>query len=185
VIICARTHLLKTLQLRLFVAWSPSAADPNTGKSLIPGNAYNLGTSAEILMPVLKCDPRNGGGDHFNTACFSTPTVLGQNGQAVWPYIKGPAFINTDLGVFKTFRIAESQNIQFRASAFNFINHALPQFGLGNDIKLQMGCNSVSANNAQPTCDGGGGSNSSLQTTGTPQYETGRRVVEVALKYNF
>lgn len=167
----------------LNVAWSASSPDAN-GKSFTPGNAYNLGTSAEVLMPVLTCDPRNGGGDHFNTACFSTPTTLGQNGQSMWPYIKGPAFANTDLGVFKTFKVTEGQNIQFRASAFNFINHALPQFNLGNDVKLQMSCNSSSASAAQPTCDGGGVNTNQL-TTGTPLYETGRRVVEVALKYNF
>jgi hypothetical protein len=35
-----------------------------------------------------------------------------------------------------------------------------------------------------PTCDQGG-TNVNPQTTGRPYYETGRRVVEVALKYNF
>jgi hypothetical protein len=74
--------------------------------------------------------------------------------------------------------------IQFRASAFNFINHALPQFGLGSDINLHLGCGSTTQDSLTPTCNEGG-TNVNPQTTGKPYYETGRRVIEVALKYNF
>jgi hypothetical protein len=136
-------------------------------------------------MPYLSCDPR-GSRNHanFNVSCFNTPSQLGVNGQSVWPYIHGPKFLNTDVAVAKTFNITERQNILFRASAFNFINHALPQFGNASDLNLQLACNSTSQDAQTPTCDQGG-SNVNAQTTGSPFYETGRRVVEVALKYNF
>lgn len=144
-------------------------------------NAYLLGTDSMTLLPYLTCDPRNGTGNgkYFNTSCFQTPTTLGKNGQTIWPYIKGPTYFNTDIGVFREIKIAENQHLQFRASAFNFLNHALPQFGLGSDINLNMSCTA----NAAGGCSGG--SNTNTATTGKPQYETGRRVLEVALKYNF
>jgi len=116
--------------------------------------------------------------------CFNTPTTLGVNGPTVWPYIHGPKYLESDLALFKSFHITEAQNIQFRASAFNFLNHALPQFGLGSDINLHLGCASTTTGTLTPTCDQGG-TNINPQTTGRPYYETGRRVVEVALKYNF
>jgi hypothetical protein len=55
---------------------------------------------------------------------------------------------------------------------------------LGSDINLHLACNSTTTSSLTPTCDQGG-TNSNPQTTGVPYYETGRRVVEVALKYNF
>jgi Carboxypeptidase regulatory-like domain len=146
-------------------------------------NAYLLGTNAPILVPYLTCDPRNGGGKYFNTSCFQTPSIMGQNGQAIWPYIKGPAFFVSDLAMFKNFAITEHQNLQFRVSAFNFLNHPLPQFGVGSDVNLQMGCNSSSA---AAGCDGGGSNVNSL-TTGNPQYKAPgqNRLMELALKYYF
>jgi hypothetical protein len=44
-----------------------------------------------------------------------------------------------------------------------------------------MGCEAPSGVAGCPA----GGTNSNGTTTGTPQYKTGRRLVEVALKYNF
>jgi hypothetical protein len=153
------------------------------------GNNYYLGTPSEPLMPYLTCDPRavKGKGLRFNQACFETPTTLGVNGPSIWPNITGPKFVMSDLAMAKTFHVHESQNIQFRASAFNFLNHALPQFGLSSDINLQMSCNSTTQGSTTPTCDQGGvNTNTGFRgTTGTPGYEAGRRVIEVALKYNF
>ena len=102
----------------------------------------------------------------------------------MWPHIVGPKFINTDLAVFKSFHITEAQNIQFRASAFDPINHPLHQFGLGSDIILYLACNSTTQSSLTPTCDQGG-TDANPQTTGVPYCETGCRVEEVALKYNF
>jgi hypothetical protein len=94
--------------------------------------------------------------------------------------MKGPAFFNTDIAVFRDVKVAESQHIQFRASAFNFLNHPLPQFNLGSDVKLTLNCTETSSGGCA-----GGSTNVNTATTGTPQYKTGRRVVEVAFKYNF
>jgi hypothetical protein len=146
-------------------------------------NAYLLGSNAPILTPYLTCDPRNGGGKYFNATCFETPTTLGKNGPSIWPYIHGPAFFVTDLAMFKNFKMRGQQNLQVRISAFNFLNHPLPQFGQGSDVDLHMGCNSTSAGQG---CNLGG-SNENATTNGNVQYKATaqNRFMEVALKYYF
>ena len=146
-------------------------------------NAYLLGSNAPILVPYLTCDPRAGGGKYFNANCFQTPNILGQNGPSIWPYIKGPAFFASDLAMAKNFKITESQRVQFRVSAFNFLNHPLPQLGVGSDVSLHMGCNSSSTGAG---CDGGG-TNENALTNGDAQYKAPgqNRYMELALKYYF
>jgi hypothetical protein len=51
------------------------------------------------------------------------------------------------------------------------INHANKQFGLTNDVSL--------------TFSGLGSANTNTTTDGRPHYEVGRRVIELAVKYNF
>jgi len=167
-------------------AQAGSPLQPNTNGTLNvqwanSSNATLLGTNAPILSPYLSCDPSHAtDGKHFNDKCFSTPNVKGKNGPAVWPNIKGPAFFVSDLALFKSFRVTEHQNVQFRVSAFNFLNHPLPQFGVGQDVNLHM------------TCEGDGscslgGKNDNATTNGTVQYKAPNqnRFMEVALKYYF
>lgn len=94
-----------------------------------------------------------------------------QNGPSIFPTIKGPAFLDTDLGAYKDFSIRDHQNVQFRITGFNFLNHPLPQFGLGSDVNLNL--------------QGPGGTNNSPATIGKPEFEVGRRVVKLAIKYAF
>ena len=86
--------------------------------------------------------------------------------------MKGAAFLDTDLGVYKNFAMQDKQNVQFRLTGFNFINHPLPQFGIGPDVDLEL-------------TGGANGTNTNTATTGTPQFEVGRRVLELAIKYVF
>ena len=48
-------------------------------------------------------------------ACFSLPIALGlgNNGNIVFPYVKGPALFNSDLAIFKTFAIGEKKRLEF------------------------------------------------------------------------
>jgi hypothetical protein len=138
-----------------------------------------LGTSAAnlALEPLVTCDPRSGlrSGQYFNPNCF-TPPPFGQNGTLVWPYIHGPAFITSDLALYKSFQITEKQRIEVRFSAFNFLNHPLPQFNTnGNgDVSLSFS----SGGRLTPT-------NQNPETTGFPAYVVGNRLVTLALKYYF
>ena len=44
------------------------------------------------------------------------------------PEIFGPAFFNSDLSMFKNFNFGETKKLQFRVSAYNFLNHPLTSF---------------------------------------------------------
>jgi len=162
-----------------------------------------FGTDAIRGLPILLCDPRSGlsKGQYFNPNCFTTPLpasqdaegnlIPGRNGQAVWPYIHGPAYMNHDLSLYKNFAITESKAIQFRMNAFNFPNHPLPQFGLGSDLNLAFsGLTSIedgqggyilptSCTLGAPEC------NSNATTNGKPLGKVGRRVMEFAVKFTF
>jgi hypothetical protein len=157
---------------------------PNTNGTLNvswPGSFTNqryLGTTTLDLVPRLTCDPRKGlsSGQHFNAACFAPPAG-GANGDYVWPYIKGPAFFNSDLAIYKNFRITERQKIQFRFSAFNWLNHALDDFNVGGNAAINLNFQNPDGSLAQ--------TNQNKLTTGRAQFKTGRRVIEWTIKYNF
>ena len=143
------------------------------------GPQQYLGTTSTPLLPVLTCDPRSGlkSGQYFNPNCFAPPSP-GQNGSIIWPYVKGPAFFNSDLSLFKNFKVKEKQNIQFRLEAFNFLNHDLPTFNATNtngDITLHF---ADSAGHLTQT-------NQNAITNGSPLFATGRRVIEFAVRYTF
>jgi len=147
-----------------------------------------LGTPDAIALPRLICNPKSGlkSGQYFNPACFappikgtpatsSTQAVLGTNGPYQWPYLRGPAFVSSDLAIFKDFKVARTQSIEFRVSAFNFLNHKLKQFGTGTDDQLIMTADSTSST----------GFDLPSGLTGKPAGIIGRRVMEFALKYSF
>ena len=151
------------------------------GSPLLYGQQSFLGTDSFAgagLLPVVICDPRKGlaSGQYFNPACFAPETTIGQQGNYIWPYIKGPAYFNSDLSLYKNFQFKEHQNIQFRFQAYNFLNHPLPQFSTGGapDVNLSFNNNNYLSM-----------TNVNKDTTGTPMYTVGRRVIMMSLKYNF
>jgi len=171
----------------LNVTW-PGASGTSGQPDYVPGfsNSNYLGTSDVTLVPKLTCDPRKGlsDGQYFNPACFAPPTSAwagpptgpGANGDIIWPYIKGPKFFNSDLAIYKNFRVNESQKIQFRFSTFNFLNHPNADFSAGGngDINLNFNNNNHLAQ-----------TNQNSNTTGKVMFATGRRVVEFTVKYIF
>ncbi|HXM42622.1 MAG TPA: carboxypeptidase-like regulatory domain-containing protein [Bryobacteraceae bacterium] len=139
-----------------------------------------LGTNAvEITEPALTCDPRSGlkSGQYFNPSCFAPPTG-GSDGAIIWPFIHGPAFFNSDLAIYKDFLFKEHQKVEFRFSAFNFLNHPLPQFNSGGVGDVNLNFSNSSSGLSQ--------TNTSALTTGSPLYKNEvPRVIEFAVKYNF
>ncbi len=84
-----------------------SAAQPwNVAGSLVAPGAMGVGQS------------------WFNPAAFSVPRA-GTFGNAGLFILRGPAFQNWDLALFKNFRLTERIGAQLRAEAFNFLNHPL------------------------------------------------------------
>ena len=152
------------------------------GNSVAVGPQTWLGSNAPglALEPMLTCDPRSSlkSGQYFNPSCF-TPPPRGQNGDLIWPYFQGPAYFNSDLGLYKNFHITERQSVQFRFSAFNFLNRPNKQFNVnGNSDTTLNFTNNSSANLLTST-------NTNATTTGYPAYATGNRLIELALKYYF
>ena len=148
-----------------------------------------LGTPDVYLMPRITCDP----GIHLAThqyvrpGCYALPTTLGVNGPYRTPYIKGPAFTETDLTAVKDFAAGEGRNVQFRFAAFNFINHANTTYTSTvqpNNITLNYnngtGAPAQSLSSALATAPNG-----NAAVFGRAPLRTGRRVVELALKFTF
>jgi len=171
----------------LNVQWPGTSSDPANcwtalnadGSCRGFNNSNYLGTNSVTLVPRVTCDPRSGlsSGQYFNPACFAPP-VGGLNGDIIWPYIHGPAFFNSDLAVYKGFPFKEHHRVQLRFSTFNFLNHALPTFGAGGQSDIQLNFVTLGAGTLSRT-------NTNQLTTGKPMFNTGRRVVEFSVKYNF
>ena len=141
------------------------AADTGASSNLING------TPDISVQPTLTCDPRaNLSTNQFiNGNCFGLPSP-GKNGNFILPYIKGPAFFNSDLTLFKDFKISERQKIQFRIQANNFLNHPLRSF-ISGDNNLNLGFNAAGQLNNKDF--------------GKANWQTGHRIMQLALKYYF
>jgi hypothetical protein len=174
-------QLSGTTQLQSGANISGASSNGNFNMALngitIPGttekinNQSILGTKNLQLNPILTCAPTANLGDHqwVNPSCFSVPTQTFQNGPTVLPAIYGPAFFNSDLGLFKNFQIKESMKLQFRVMANNFLNHPLWSFN-GNNLSL-----------------GFSGSTGQLNTPlfGTVTQKQGQRVIQLSTKFYF
>jgi len=58
----------------------------------------------------------------FNKAAFAMPAI-GTVGTGGINIMRGPGSYNVDAGLFRNFRVTERFKVQFRAEAFNFLNH--------------------------------------------------------------
>ena len=102
------------------------------------------------------------------------PTAPGQASTNLLPVSYGPAFFDSDLGVFKNFAIKESMKLQLRAQAYNFLNHPLYSFPSGSNLTLQFMQDPVSQTFTQ--------ANSNFGRTTQKQ---GSRIIEFGAKFFF
>lgn len=168
----------------------------NSGINLQPASGYNfrmnyrmpglnrtlgstdvVGTPYITAMPILTCDPREGlsKGQYVNGSCFVPPVPggdgqLGFNGAVKMPYMSGPSFFQSDLSIFKNFRISESKMLQFSASGFNFLNHPVRSF-VSNDqnLLLQFDAQGKVQN----------------PRFGFADYEMGKRIIALGVRFQF
>ena len=121
---------------------------------------YINGTPDETIVPLLICDPTANLAPHqvFNGACFQAPSH-GNNGTYRLPYIHGPWTNNSDLSIFKNFKMGESRSLQFRAEAFNFLK------------ALNATAATAAAND--------------MTQAGMMSYKKGHRIMQLALKFYF
>jgi len=98
-----------------------------SGASLnMPGN---LQTADLVKTSVAKLGKVGDDGTWFDTSAFARPTGV-RFGNVGRNTLRGPTRVNTDLSLFRTFRLTEQFNLQFRAEAFNLSN--TPHFGNPN-----------------------------------------------------
>ena len=141
--------------------------------------------SGFTIQPALTCNP--GAGLHSlqraNLSCFTAPAFQ-TYGVQDFPYLHGPIFFNSDLSVFKTFHVTERQAVQFRISAFNWLNHPLYEFSGGNQLALPFlmdyNTHSITLNQNQV--------NNNTPNWGYENYKNGYpggRIMELSVKYSF
>jgi hypothetical protein len=110
--------------------------DPQTSVNINTrgvGTSTFFGTNAAIAInrPLTTCNPKSGLVYHqLYRPCF-TAAPFGSSGGTSLPFVAGQAYMENDLSLSKTFTIHEHNKIKFTASAFNWLNHPLPQFGSG------------------------------------------------------
>jgi hypothetical protein len=143
-------------------------------------NTSWLGTPDVLLMPKILCNPASGlkKNQYINGTCYGMPE-LGQNGDYRSPYIHGPAFMNHDLSILKNFKMGEKKNLQFRAAAFNFLNHPLVSFNKSSSASLNLSFQELVAGQQI------GAANLRNANFGYATAKYGNRLVELSVKYEF
>jgi hypothetical protein len=141
-----------------------SYLDPVTGKTVttqLSQRSY-FGTDAGInIQPTETCNPNSGlaSKQYANLSCFALPSLpsgaiaipdlgvvgstyaIQSNGPYQLPYESMPAFFDSDLTIHKSFHITERHQIEFRVTATNFLNHALPGFANSSPLSLTYSVN--------------------------------------------
>ncbi len=141
-----------------------------------------FGTNTQEILPTQVCNPKSGLASHqlLKASCFGVPAV-GAQGLRQFPYLSGPAYTNTDLTVYKTFKMAEKQTVEFRASAFNAFNHPLYEFNGSQYTTLTF----ATADKANFSNTSAANLSGSTPNWGTMYFKSGRRIGELSVKYNF
>lgn len=144
-----------------------------------------FGTDAPIaILPTLTCNPNSGLAKYqrVQLKCFAPPAVGTQGGQN-YPYMSMGSYFDNDLAVYKSFHVKGEQSFQLRVSAFNWLNHPLPEFSAQNQITLRYLVDYPSKNITLNSGSGGTVSNFGFMDTKTGAPYS--RIWEVNAKYTF
>jgi hypothetical protein len=141
------------------------------GVSLYPRPNVNPGVPLELYGDGYP------GGKIFNKAAF-TPAPAGQQGNLGRNALRGFGATQADIGLQRTFRVAEQATLRFRSEFFNILNH--PNFGSPNNSLPSplFGRSTQTLANFLGTGGANGGFN--------PLYQIGGpRSIQLALKLQF
>jgi hypothetical protein len=167
---------------------NPMQYSATTNYTLPVSNLVFLGTPDVLLEPRVLCNPATSGNHtYFKNSCFSLPTALGTNGTYRFPYIHGPAFVDSDLTLTRNITLPRSQSLHLRVAAFNFLNRANPSFNSSLPGQYQLGYsytnNTLTDLNDPSVLASIPNANASI--FGHADLKNGRRILEMSLKYNF
>jgi hypothetical protein len=154
--------------------------------SIATGDDFaGVGPGSGSQFWIVNGDPNSGGGNFSSNASdgsywfavknadgtpiFTKPAAGTFSTQHVRNFIYGPGFQNHNLGLLKDFHITERHSIQFRAEAFNWLNH--PNLGVAT-----TGANVL---------DNGAGANPTSATFGKILTKNSERNLQFALRYSF
>jgi len=159
----------------------------DTGITTGIGDPTYFGTDEAIpIMPVLTCDPTKGLAKYqvLNGACFAAPAVGSQGGQA-YPYMKATPYFDNDLALYRAFHIYEKQQVQFRVSAFDWLNHALPEFTSLTPLTLNYNVNYATKATSVGTYNPANTGANAFGVMTTKSQAPYQRIVELDVKYSF
>ncbi len=148
------------------------------------GDPTYFGTDAPIpIMPKLTCNPTQNLGHYqvLNGTCFSAPAVGTQGGQS-FPYMRAASYFDNDLSVYRTFKIHERQQVQFRMTAIDWLNHALPEFSSLSLLSLAYKVDYASKGFTSNYVTTGKGAFGVMDTKTQAPYQ---RIIELNVKYYF
>jgi len=150
------------------------------------GDPTYFGTDESIpIMPVLTCNPTSGLAHYqlLNGKCFAAPAVGTQGGQK-YPYMRAMSYFDNDLAIYRTFHIRESQNVQIRASAFDWLNHALPEFSSLTPISIAYNVD-YNSKTITPNFNQGSTGANAFGVMDTKSQAPYQRIIELDVKYSF
>jgi hypothetical protein len=93
------------------------------------------------------------------------------------------SYFDNDLALYKSFHVRGEQSFQLRVSAFNWLNHPLPEFSAQNQITLRYLVDYPSKNITLNSGSGGTVSNFGFMDTKTGAPYS--RIWELNAKYTF
>jgi hypothetical protein len=158
----------------------------DTGVTSSIGDPTYFGTDESLpIMPKLTCNPTKNlvHNQLLNGSCFAAPAVGTQGGQA-YPYMKATAYYNSDLALYRAFHIYEKQQVQVRASAFDWLNHALPEFANLNPLTLNYNVD-YSSKAITPNYNQGSTGANAFGVMTTKSQAPYQRIIELDVKYSF
>jgi hypothetical protein len=106
-----------------------------SGFPFTPVLSFDNANAGTVSWPNRICDGTLSNptlAEWFNLSCFVAPPQyqFGNTGRNI---LRGPGIDNLDFGLHRAFLFGETTRLEFRAEAFNILNH--PQFGQpGNTI---------------------------------------------------
>jgi outer membrane receptor protein involved in Fe transport len=112
---------IKGWQYNLIVAWSTGLPITVTNSSSVSNAIPGAGDRSNMTSNFKLSNPSTQ--EYFNTSAFTAQTSGTYGNEPINP-MHGPHFRHADMSLFKTFKLRDSCNLEFRAEAFNISNTA-------------------------------------------------------------